>query len=247
MVSRSEERALIARYHRDGDQQAREQLIVKFMPLARQLAIRYHRGAEPLEDLVQVANMGLVKAVDRFDHTRTTAFSSYAVPTILGELRRHFRDKTWTVRVPRDLQELVLRIDKANDRFSADHDRSPTVTEMAAMLDVTEEDVLEAMQASRARHSTSMDAPAAGADEDAHTLGDTIGSTEGGYADAERRAVLAPLLDSLDGQEQEILRLRFEEDLTQAQIAEQMGCSQMQISRLLRRALADMQARAGVS
>lgn len=244
----AEERDLIRRYHREGDQLAREQLVQRFMPLARQLARRYHRGAEPLDDLVQVASIGLIKAVDRFDADRTTAFSSFAVPTILGELRRHFRDRTWSVRVPRELQETALKLDGAVEEFARVHGRSPTIEELSGQLGASEEQVLEAMQASRARHSSSLDAPVSGEEDETITVGASMGRTDDGFEDAEQRAVLAPLLASLDDREREVVRLRFEADLTQAEIAERVGCSQMQVSRLLRRSIERMQtlARDGV-
>src|SRR4051812_4899846 len=165
-----EDRELFIRHQRQGDPLAREHLVARFLPLARQLARRYQRADEPLEDLVQVASLGLIKAIDRFDPEREIAFSSYAVPTILGELKRHFRDRTWSVRVPRDLQELSLKVDRTIGELSRETGRQPSVADVAARLEETEESVLEAMQASSAYRATSFDAPRAGADEDS---GDT--------------------------------------------------------------------------
>src|SRR4051794_4878041 len=161
-----EDRELFSRYLRDGEPQARAELVERFLPLARQLARRYQRAEEPLDDLIQVASIGLIKAIDRFDPDRAVAFSSYAVPTILGELKRHFRDKTWSVRVPRDLQELALKVDKKLADMSRELHRSPSVTELAEALEVTEEQVLEALEASSAYRATSIDAPR-GSEDDA--------------------------------------------------------------------------------
>ncbi len=152
---------------RAGEERAREELVERYLPLARRLARRYQRSEEPLEDLMQVASLGLLKAVDRYDYSRDTAFSSFAVPTILGELRRHFRDRTWSVRVPRELQELALRVDKVASALSSEHGRAPTVGEIAVAMDVSEEQVLEALQAAGAYRAGSLDAPRAGAGEDA--------------------------------------------------------------------------------
>ncbi len=151
---------------RAGDERAREELVERYLPLARRLARRYQRSEEPLEDLTQVASLGLLKAVDRYDSSRDTAFSSFAVPTILGELRRHFRDRTWSVRVPRELQELALRVDKTATALSSEHGRAPTVGEIALAMDVSDEQVLEALQAAGAYRAGSLDAPRSSAGED---------------------------------------------------------------------------------
>src|SRR3954468_18403230 len=170
-----EDRELFIRHQREGDEGAREALIQRFLPLARQLARRYRRAEEPLEDLMQVASLGLIKAIDRFDPDRDIAFSSYAVPTILGELKRHFRDRTWAVRVPRDLQELALKVDRAVGDMARESHRQPSVSELAERLQVSEEEVLEALQASSAYRATSFDAPRAGGDDDAgDSLGDAV-------------------------------------------------------------------------
>src|SRR4051794_22366467 len=156
-----EDRELFVRY-RDGDNEARDQLVERFLPLARQLARRYQRASEPLDDLLQVASMGLIKAIDRFDADREIAFSSYAVPTILGEIKRHFRDRTWAVRVPRDLQELTLKVDRAVGELSEDLRRQPSVSEIAEAVAAEEEDVLEALQAGGAYRAVSFEAPRGG-------------------------------------------------------------------------------------
>ncbi len=229
---------LFVRYLRDGDAAAREQLVERFLPLARQLARRYQRADEPLDDLVQVASLGLVKAIDRFDLERGVAFSSYAVPTILGELKRHFRDRTWSVRVPRDLQELSLKVDRARVQLHLDLQRSPSVPELAAALDSPEEQILEALEASGAYRATSFDAPRAGADpEEGDTMADAVGHDDDGFGLAEDRATLDRLMRAIAPREREVLRLRFVEDLTQAEIGARIGVSQMQISRIIRQSL----------
>lgn len=234
-----DDRELFTRAHA-GDGHARERLIERYLPLARRLARRYQRSEEPLEDLVQVASLGLVKAVDRYDTARETAFSSFAVPTILGELRRHFRDRTWSVRVPRELQELALRVDKTVASLSSATGRAPTVAEIAAAMNVGEEQVLDALQAAAAYRAGSLDAPRAGASGDemaGETLADAIGDEESGFAHAEERATLEPMLAHITERERLVLRLRFSEDLTQAEIGERIGVSQMQVSRLIRQAI----------
>jgi RNA polymerase sigma-B factor len=226
---------------RAGDTRAREQLIERYLPLAQRLARRYQRSEEPLEDLVQVASLGLVKAIDRFETDRDVAFSSYAVPTILGELKRHFRDSTWSVRVPRDLQELALRVDHAVGELSLRRGRAPTITEIAPAVGTSTERVLEALEAAGAYHAGSLDAPRAtrGAEEAAgESVADALGAEEGGFERAEDRALLAPLLAHVSPRERMVLVLRFVEDLTQAEIGERIGVSQMQVSRLIRQALA---------
>jgi len=232
---------------RAHDAHAREELIGRYLPLARRLARRYQRPDEPAEDLVQVASVGLVKAIDRFDAKQKVVFSSYAVPTILGELRRHFRDHTWSVRVPRDLQELALRVDRAVTRLAAHGSRSPSVSEIAEAVSSTPEDVLEALEAAAAYRATSLDAPrsAAQEEEEGDTLADTIGVEETGFRHAEERATLEPLLSKLAPRERAVLWLRFGEDLTQAEIGERIGVSQMQVSRLIRQALTQMRVELG--
>jgi len=240
-----EDRELFLRY-RDGEVEARDQLVARFMPLARQLARRYQRGSEPLDDLLQVASMGLIKAIDRFDAQREIAFSSYAVPTILGEIKRHFRDRTWAVRVPRDLQELTLKVDRIVGELSEELRRQPSVAEIAAAAGAEEEDVLEALQAGGAYRAISFEAPRGGADgdDDVTTLADSIGIDEEGFDRAEERATLAQLLSSVTPREREVLRMRFEEDMTQAEIGAVIGVSQMQVSRVIRQALARLRAAA---
>jgi RNA polymerase sigma-B factor len=233
----AEDRALFARYLDKRDPVDREMLVERFLPLARQLARRYQRPEEPFDDLFQVACLGLVNAIDRFDLERDVAFSSYAVPTILGEVKRYFRDRTWSVRVPRDLQELALKVDRAVADLSLVLHRRPTVGEIAARVGYEEEDVLEALEASGAYKATSLQEPRGTDDDSGDTLGDTLGSEEQGFAVAEDRATITYLMRSLTAREREVLRLRFEEDLTQAEIGERIGVSQMQVSRIIRQAL----------
>jgi RNA polymerase sigma-B factor len=240
------DRELFMRYHGEGDVLAREQLVQRFLPLARQLARRYQRAGEPLDDLLQVASMGLIKAIDRFDPEREIAFSSYAGPTILGEIKRHFRDRTWAVRVPRDLQELTLRVDRAVGELSDELRRQPSVSELAEAVGADEEQVLEALQAGGAYRAVSIDAPRGSAgDDDAATLGDSVGIDEDGFDRAEDRATLANLLSTVTPREREVLRMRFEEDMTQAEIGAVIGVSQMQVSRVIRQALTRLRAAAG--
>jgi RNA polymerase sigma-B factor len=234
------DRALFGRVARDGDPIAREALVERYMPLARSLALRYQRSAEPLDDLMQVACLGLVKAIDGFDPERPVAFSSYAVPTILGEIKRHFRDRTWAVRVPRGLQEMSARVDRAVAELSDNMHRQPSVAEIAVQLGTEEEEVLEALQAGNAYRSVSFETPRGGGagDGDVPTIADSVGIDEPGFERAEQRATLDTLLEAIGEREREVLRLRFEEDLTQAEIGVVIGVSQMQVSRIIRQAIA---------
>jgi RNA polymerase sigma-B factor len=231
-----EERRLFARYRERGDQAVRDALVERFLPLAAGLARRYHRGAEPLEDLVQVASVGLLKAIDRFDPARGTAFSSFAVPTIAGELKRHYRDKGWSVRVPRDLQELAARVDRAADRLVHELGRVPTASEIADDVEVSTEQVLEAREAAAAYRADSLDRACSDDQDGTHVL-DTLGGEEPGYRQAEQSATVASMMAALSEREREILRLRFAEDLTQSEIGDRVGLSQMHISRVLRQAI----------
>jgi RNA polymerase sigma-B factor len=237
------DRRLFLRFVDEHDPVDRDTIVERFLPLARQLAARYQRPEEPFDDVYQVACFGLVKAVDRFDVDRGVAFSSYAVPTIMGEIKRHFRDRTWAVRVPRDLQELALRVDRVVAELTRELGRAPSVDEVARAVDAEAEDILEAMQASSAYRATSLETPRAGGDnEPGDTLGDSVGRVDDGFNRAEQRAVLHALMRSLTPREREVVRLRFEEDLTQAAIGERIGVSQMQVSRVLRQAIARLRA-----
>jgi RNA polymerase sigma-B factor len=239
------DRALFDRYLERHDAADREVLVERFLPLARALARRYQSAGEPVDDLFQVACLGLVKAIDRFDLSRGVAFPSYAVPTMLGEIRRYLRDRTWSVRVPRGLQELALRVDKNVVELSSDLHRQPTVAEIARAAAATEEQVLEALQAAGARRATSLEKPRAGEDEAGDTLGDTIASAERGFGLAEDRATLAQLLRAVTPREREVLRLRFEDELTQREIGQRIGVSQMQTSRIIRHSIARLRTAAG--
>jgi RNA polymerase sigma-B factor len=223
---------------RERSPAARSALAEHFMPLARSLARRYQRSSEPLEDLVQVAALGLLKAIDRFDPERGTSFASFAVPTILGELRRYFRDCCWAVHVPRGAQEHALQVEAAQRELSREQRRAPTVGEIAQYLELDTEQVLDGMQAGDAYGAVSLDAPrSADAGEDGETYADSLGDFDKQYAVVEYRATITGALVHLTAKEREVLQLRFTEELTQSEIAERIGVSQMQVSRLLRRAL----------
>ena len=238
-VSRvAEDRALFARYLDQRDPVDREVLVERFLPLARQLARRYQRPDEPFDDLFQVACLGLINAIDRFSLEREVAFSSYAVPTILGEIKRYFRDRTWSVRVPRDLQELALKVDRAVSELDLELHRKPTVAEIGAKVGADDEHVLEALEASGAYRATSLQTPWGSDKDSGDTLGDAIGNEECGFALAEDRATIDHVMRVITPREREVLRLRFAEDLTQAEIGERVGVSQMQVSRIIRQALA---------
>lgn len=232
------DRILFAR--RDaGDQRARDELIERFLPLARSVARRYERADEPLDDLIQVASLGLVKAIDRFEPALGNAFSSYAVPTMAGELKRYFRDRAWAVRPPRGLQELTLRVERATTRLTAQLDRAPTVNELALATGSSNEQILEALQARGGRDALSLQAPT-GRHGEPTMLGDMLGASDDGYAQAEARVMLDELMTGLPRRTRAILRLRFEEDLTQAEIGARFGVSQMQISRIIRQAVGQL-------
>ena len=220
-----------------GDNGARDELIARFLPLARHIAGRYRHGHEPLEDLVQVAALGLIKAIDRFDPAYGTAFTSFAVPCIAGELKRHFRDVAWAVRVPRSVQERALEVEAALDRLQRQLGRSPTPSEVADALGEDIEKVLEAMAAGTAFDALSLDAPLGREDDDAFDYASTVGAEDEGFELVDARATIDSAMQVLPEREQTILRLRFEEDRTQAEIATALGMSQMHVSRLLRRAL----------
>lgn len=240
-----EDRRLLLRYHRHGDSRARDELCERFLPLARQLARRYQRGTESLDDLVQVASVGLVKAIDRFDPDRTTAFSSYAVPTMVGELKRYFRDFGWSVHVPRGMQERTVAVQATVTRMAKELGRSPSPAEVGSELDLGEEDVLEAMEAALAYDALSLEAPRPGGEEPGDAVfGDTIGEEDGRYELVELAATIAPALRDLDERDRRILHMRFIEDMTQSEIAGRIGVSQMHVSRLIRRALGRLQATA---
>lgn len=234
-----------ADFAEDRSPAKRDQLVNAHLPLAEYLARRFANRGEPLEDLVQVASLGLVKAVDRFDPSRGVEFSTYATHTIVGELKRHFRDKAWSVRAPRRMQELYLRLGAEVAALGQELGRSPTIGELATQLSVSEEEVLEALEAGHAYRSASLDAPAPG--QEGEALAAQLGTEDPSLEDAERRATLSPLLAKLPPRERLIVYLRFFENLTQSEIAQRLGLSQMHVSRLLSRSVAELRgaARAG--
>jgi RNA polymerase sigma-B factor len=241
-ASRQRDDQRLMHRHQSGDASAREELIERYMPLARSLALRYRRASEPLDDLVQVASVGLVKAVDRWDPDRGLAFSSYAVPTILGELRRYFRDATWDVRPARDVQELCLSVEEAREALWAELGRSPTVADLAARLERSEEDIVEAVQATEGRSVRSLDAPVHEDEGDSASAGDLLGAPDAEFDRVEAGITLERMTGILDERAREILRLRFQEDLLQSEIAERVGCSQMHVSRIIRSSLEKLYA-----
>jgi RNA polymerase sigma-B factor len=228
---------LFVRWQDDGDQAAREALVRRFMPLARSLARRYGRSSEPVEDLVQVASLGLLKALDRYDPERGHAFQSFAVPTILGEMRRYFRDSGWAIHVPRGAQECALKVRDAQERIANERGHAPTVNQLAEFLEIHTEQVIDALQAIQAYETVSLEAPRPGGSEDAPSPGETIGSEDHSYELVELKATVASVLHHVPPRQRAILHMRFVDDLTQTEIAERVGISQMQVSRLLRRSL----------
>jgi RNA polymerase sigma-B factor len=231
---------LFDRWQHHGDQRAREELVERFLPLARKLARRYSGAREPFDDLMQVASLGLVKAIDRFDPSRGTAFSSFAVPTILGELKRYFRDLGWAVHVPRGAQEQALRVEEAQQQLTAKTGRPPSVQDLAAYLELSIEDVLDALETAGAHHCVSLDTPREDGDGESGTLADAFGEQDIRFEFVEASVSIASAARQLSARERRVLELRFVQDLTQTQIAELIGVSQMQVSRILRRALAQL-------
>jgi RNA polymerase sigma-B factor len=236
-MTRVDDKILLRRYHEDGDLQAREQLIEQYMSLVRSLARRYSYRGEQLEDLVQIGAIGLIKAIDRFDLERGVELTTYATPNIIGEIKRHFRDKGWSVRVPRGLQELNVQLSRLMEQLTVQLGRSPTIPELAKAAGVEEEEAVEALESGRAYTSLSLSVGGGGGDDDDLDPLESIGTEEHQYEVSEDRAVLAPGFKALDERERRILQLRFFEGLTQSQIAQQIGISQMHVSRLIRRSL----------
>jgi RNA polymerase sigma-B factor len=233
--------ALLVAYHRDGDERAREQVLVELMPLVRALAARYAGRGEPHEDLVQVGSIGLIKAVDRFDIERGADITSYAVPTIVGEIRRHFRDKGWALHVPRRLKELSVRLSRVLDQLTSELGRSPTIAELARAVGADEEDVVDALDSTNAYSTRSLQAPFEEGGDD--YLADRLGTEDAGFEEVDDGSLVAEGLAALDERERRIVEMRFFEEMTQSQIAAEIGISQMHVSRLLRRALATMRGR----
>jgi RNA polymerase sigma-B factor len=229
-----------------GDARARRELIERYLPLARRLALRYRWSGEAPDDLIQVASLALLKIVDRWHPEMGYAFSSYAVPTILGELRRHFRDATWIVRPPRGLIELSLLIARERQKFGAMLGRDPTVAELAERLDRTHAAVSAAVEAYASRVARSLDSTADDAEPDHATIGDLIGLDEAEYERAEARTTIERLTSILDARARDVLRMRFQHDLRQSEIAAAIGCSQMQVSRIIRTSLERLSAHASM-
>jgi RNA polymerase sigma-B factor len=230
------EQELLRRYHCGGDTSARDQLAEQMLPLARALAGRYAGRGEPMDDLIQVACVGIMKAIEGFDLDRDVRFSSYATPTVLGEIKRHFRDRTWAMRVPRGLQELQLEVAKKRDELTSQLGRSPTVQELADAVDAPFEEVLATIQSVGARRTRSLDEPTG---EDM-TLADSIGGRDVELERTEMRVLLGDAMGVLSSRDREVLRLRFEDDLTQTEISARIGVSQMQISRIIRQSIAKL-------
>jgi len=234
----SDNAELLARCHDDADEEAREELLRRYLPLARKLASRYSNPHEPLEDLVQVASVGLLGAIDRYDPGRGVRFPAFAIPTILGELKRYFRNTGWSAHVPRGAQELALRVDRAIKEVEARSGHHPSVSELAEYLELSHEDVLIGLDAGTAHYSVSLDAPVSMSEEDEQpdTLGESIGHLDERYDLVEASMSLSDALGRLPYLERQALTLRLERDMKQTEIAKELGCSQMQVSRLLRRA-----------
>lgn len=230
------ERELWKRLREQGDASAREELVHRYMPFAKNLALRYRGASESFDDLLQVANLGLVNAIDRFEPERGTPFAAFASPTILGELKRHFRDRVWTVRVPRGLHDRMAEVEKATTVLTVELQRSPSVGEIAAKLEMDPTDVLEVLEANHNRRPLSLDRPVGG-DEDESPASEWVGDEDENFELVDDKLALEGVLPHLDERERLILRLRFVEDMTQSQIAERIGHSQMHVSRILRRTL----------
>lgn len=246
MLDKDEVRSLFKAYQAASDEperlKHRELLVDQFIGLVEFLARRFRNRGEPLEDLVQVGTIGLLKAIERFDLEREVEFSTYATPTIVGELKRHFRDKGWAVRVPRRLQELHLELTKVVGHLGHDLGRSPTVAEIAKAADITEEEVLEGLEIAQAYNFTSLDAPIDTDDGGSTSFADQLGEEDEHLENLEYRASLAPEMAKLPERDRTILYLRFFKGLTQSEIADRLGISQMHVSRLLNRTLSQLRA-----
>jgi RNA polymerase sigma-B factor len=231
------ERQLLVRTRKSSDKAAREELITRYLPLVRSLARRFASRGQPVEDLIQVGCIGLIKAIDRFDLDRGVELSTYATPTIMGEIKRYFRDKGWAVKVPRALQDLNVRLNRVIEHLTIDLCRSPTIAELAAATGVTDEQVVEALESGRAYSSISIFSGGTNEDEESLELLDCLGREEQAYDIFEQRRILAPAMERLDPRERLILHLRFFEGMTQTQVAARIGISQMHVSRLIRKSI----------
>lgn len=234
-------RELFRRYKEGGDEEAREQLIVSHVNLVRYIAAKFKNRGEPLDDLIQVGTIGLIKAIDRFDPSRGLEFTTYATPTIMGEIKRHFRDKGWTIRVPRRLQELSAKVNSATDELTARLQRSPSIEEVAEYLGTTADEVLEAMESSSAYSSVPLEAQGGNEDDDAPSVIDRYASVDGDLDASDDRIVLEEVIGEFPEADQQAIRMRFIDGMTQVEIAKRLGISQVQVSRMLRRALRRIQ------
>ncbi len=234
-------RELFRRYKEEGDEEAREQLIVSHINLVRYIAAKFKNRGEPLDDLIQVGTIGLIKAIDRFDPSRGLEFTTYATPTIMGEIKRHFRDKGWTIRVPRRLQELSAKVNSATDELTARLQRSPSIEEVAEYLGTTADEVLEAMESSSAYSSVPLEAQGGNEDDDAPSVIDRYASVDGDLEASDDRIVLEEVIGEFPEADQQAIRMRFIDGMTQVEIAKRLGISQVQVSRMLRRALRRIQ------
>ena len=235
-------RELFRRYKEEGDAEARDQLIESHLNLVRFLASKFKNRGEPMEDLIQVGSLGLIKAIDRFDPSRGLEFTTFATPTIMGEIKRHFRDKGWSVRVPRRLQELSAKVNQATDELTSELNRTPTVAEISESLDASIDEVLEAMESSSAYSSVPLEGGGMGED-DAPSVIDRFATEDAELAGTDDRIVIADAIADFTPREQEAIRMRFVDGMTQVEIAEKLGISQVQVSRLLRKALKAIQGK----
>ena len=236
-------RELFRLYKEEDDEEAREQLIVSHLNLVRFLASKFKNRGEPMDDLLQVGTIGLIKAIDRFDPARGLEFTTFATPTIMGEIKRHFRDKGWSVRVPRRLQELSAKVNATTDELTRELQRPPSVAEVAERLGATVDEVLEAMESSTAYSSVPLEGTGQDSDEDAPSVLDHYAAEDGDLAASDDRMVIEEAINSFTPREQAVIRMRFEEGLTQVEIAERLGISQVQVSRLLRKVVKQVQER----
>lgn len=239
-LSEVSERELLVQAREHGDSAAREEIIKRHLPLVRSLARRFASRGQSVEDLVQVGSIGLIKAVDRFDLDRGVELSTYATPTILGEIKRHFRDKGWAIKVPRALQDLNVRLNKVIEQLTIELQRAPTIAELAHATEASEEEVVEAIESGRAYSLASIHSTGSSDEDDSLELLDSLGSEEDAYEVFEQRRVLAPAMKQLDPRERLILHLRFFEGMTQTQVAARVGISQMHVSRLIRKSIDDL-------
>lgn len=234
-------RELFRRFKEEGDMDAREKLVMSHLNLVRFIANKFKNRGEPIDDLIQVGYLGLLKAIDRFDPSRGLEFTTFATPTIMGEIKRHFRDKGWSVRVPRRLQELSAKVNQATDTLTSQLQRSPTIAEIADYLDATVDEVLEAMESSSAYSSVSLEAPSGADDDDAPSVIDRYATEDSDLAFTDDRIIIEEALASFSPRERDVIEMRFLKGMTQIEIAEKLGISQVQVSRLLRRTLKKIQ------